>query len=37
MSVYHWGCNGINITNMINNRLINPCKLGLGLMWINMD
>ncbi len=29
--------NGINITNRINNRLINPCKLGLGLIQINMD
>ena len=30
--------NGINITNRINNnRSINPRKLGLGLIQINMD
>ncbi len=29
--------NQINITNRINKRLINPCKLGHGLIRINMD
>ena len=29
--------NRINTTNRINNRLIDLCKLGLGLIWINMD
>ena len=27
--------NGINDINRINNRLIDPCKLGPGLIWIN--
>ncbi len=27
----------INGINRINNRLMNPCKLGLGLIQINMD
>ena len=32
-----WQINRINTTNRINNRLIDICKLGVGLIRINMD